>query len=109
MEHNLKYIKVISMKRKEIEDFFKTRYYHSVSLDLDRINVKVKFFKQFCFVPKVKYAIIVSKKVGNSVLRNFIKRKIREFIIMSLRRYFVNVDLRLCLYFVFIVRSSLHS
>ncbi len=83
-----------SLKSKELDQIFlgnlknSTKLIKKVSLLLKGIQVKFKvkvfFSKSKDFV--VKYAILISKKVGKAVLRNFIKRKIRNFLVDSLKK-----------------------
>lgn len=92
MEHVIKVnktiIKVVSLKAKEIDKLYKKKVKPlkegSLSLQ-DGIKVKMKVFKFFRQEFFIKYGIIVSRKVGKAVVRNFLRRKIREFIINSIK------------------------
>lgn len=92
MEHVIKVnktiIKVVSLQAKEIDELYKNKVkpLKETSLFLqDGIKVKMKVFKFFQQEFFIKYGIIVSRKVGKAVVRNFLRRKIREFIINSIK------------------------
>ncbi|MEN3015500.1 MAG: ribonuclease P protein component [bacterium] len=112
MEHRIKVgykiLKIFSLNSKEME-FFLTKCNPDILrvYKLQNLKIKVKIFVQSNALPCIKYAIVVSKKVGKAFLRNLIRRKIRNSIIY----FFSNWSFCLlkkadvCYNFIFIVKK----
>ncbi|MCX7758153.1 MAG: ribonuclease P protein component [bacterium] len=93
MEHQIRTkftkIKLSSLKRKEIQEVFDKKYHYirkySIKLFEDSLILNIKVYHFDTKILTLKYGIIISKKVGKAVIRNHLKRKIRETIIKILK------------------------
>ncbi|MCS7244100.1 MAG: ribonuclease P protein component [Candidatus Calescibacterium sp.] len=93
MEHQIRTkftkIKLSSLKRKEIQEIFDKKYHYirkcSIKLFEDSLILNIKVYHFEANSLTLKYGIIISKKVGKAVIRNYLKRKIREIIIKILK------------------------